>query len=951
MKITIFQALTLLAQKYRHEDKATYEKIKSIYLSGVRSDEDLRKLEELLKDEALKDYEISDDRKDINEDPSRRYFESRLCHDTLAASLDKLDMRQLNRNFESMFNRLPAGQRANILSTVYSGTREGGKNLKGTAKEYAEGIRVLKDPDSYPSLKPEQGQGKKSPEQILQERKEKMSLLGKCSHAAMAVVNNNNQSMPLNLYGKKGYVYDAENRGRIARTDEAGHENEVRPFTLGIMRAYMPVPQDDVLMAKEQAEYQRPVDMTTYMNDGRKHQIPDEIFATKVTPFVNSISGTMLIQLRMTAQLLREHKYVYEAKGNNKEEIERQLKEYFKSFVAYMIYNAGGHSLNEFLMVLQLPEVQEEFKDLPGFSSLTLENLFKNENEEAFEQAMDRAIVYNQAILQRKAVHEELVEPKLDRELQMGEDELTVRARSRLKSTKDAEPRESSLDKRNKEIDIAYNTYHSTEEKDEKDKAAKVLIEKLHLSGPPINELQLNEKMARRQEEYRQSLFTRGKGTLAQRLDKAWECYQDENRTMEDRLTAQNYLIFVLDIKEQQIEKDLNTTLVKLMSERELLKGSNPEYIPGKAPIVLSEESKAKLKRTPKPGLSEDEEVALAIKDKKLLDVNTRSKNKDLGHETGRKTEFFDAEQRDMFRVLVRDGKFVTPEGEKFDTSDTVSHDKTGFAAFTLNVHGELSVFQHIDHDKTGIAHSSMNAGVPVFCAGEIQIKDGKLISLTEHSGHYRPSLYSIYKTLEYFRNQGVDISEAKVYSFADPSKALKIDVHKSKDYPHFYELKAKDLCNSYTAHMTKAVNDVKSDLAAYQSISFKRVLHYVKDFFTRSTLTSDRQKIAAELAGDLTQLSEDLSKANTVKKLRELNDKLETIYEKARTANTDLSKKHGKAIDNGQLAEKINTFRSRLNDITGRVTEAEKKAGEGLSDEDVLSSSEELKGFGRKSI
>ena len=39
-----------------------------------------------------------------------------------------------------------------------------------------------------------------------------------------------------------------------------------------------------------------------------------------------------------------------------------------------------------------------------------------------------------------------------------------------------------------------------------------------------------------------------------------------------------------------------------------------------------------------------------------------------------------------------------------------------------------------------------MNQGVPVVGAGEVRIKNEKLISITDHSGHYRPSLYNTYK-------------------------------------------------------------------------------------------------------------------------------------------------------------------------------------------------------------
>ncbi|RUR18427.1 hypothetical protein ELY21_08180 [Legionella sp. km535] len=983
MKITVFQALTILAQKYRNDESntETYYKIKSLYLSGVRSPKDAETLDQLLQDDTLSNYEITDDRAAINDDPVRRYFESQLSHETLSDSLDSLDSRRLKRHFESMFIRLGESTKQYLLQYVYGVTKRSIENLSGTQKEYGEGILALKDPTSFQSLKPETGKGKKSPEEILQERKDKMTLLAQCSQVAMSVVNNkkNNSRYPLNLYSKKDYVFDPPNRGRVARKDTVtGHVQTVRSNTLGIMRSYMPLRRDDELHSETPARYGRPADNSTYMDDGKEHLIPDRTFATKVAPFVNSISGTMLIQVRAMAQLFRDKKYVYEAKGKDANEIEEQLRNYFKSFISYMTFYYGGHSLNEFISVLELPEVQDEFKNLPGFNSLTLEQLFKIENDDAFERAVEKTIDYNTAILQRKELHEELLEPNLVRELKEGEDELTVRARSRLKSFQNRLGKATSLDRRNKVIDEAYIQYitprnEDTESQEEANdrvkKAEGVLVEKFNIKLDHITDKQarsyqafthIMSKMTERQEQLRQDLYN-GSGTLAHRLDHAWEIYKDDNRTEDDRLIAQNYMIFVLDLKDQDILESLNETLERLMLERELRKNDNPDFIPGKSPIVLSEKIKSDLKQTEKTGVTHIEEVDKLIQKKDILDVNPNSKLKDKGQlklKHGRvnlqKTEFFNPEERDMLRAVIRQGAFYNAGGEVLDTQKSISHGKEGFAAFTLNVNGELSIFQHIDHDKTGIAHSSMNAGVPVVSAGEIEIKNGKLISITEHSGHYRPSLYSMYKTLDYFRKQGVDISDVKVLTFSSSKiieRHLKIDVSQSKQFGRFREINAGDLCNSYLARLKLIVQSAKMDLEAYQSSSFMKFLYKLKDYITGSTLTKDREEIAKKLSEGLVDLSQEINSANTLESMKAVNEKINKLIDTAYQENVTLNSKHGKEKSHGNFAQRINFFRQQLGEMSGRVESAIKviEQGSGQSEEEILSSSDKLKGMGRK--
>lgn len=77
-------------------------------------------------------------------------------------------------------------------------------------------------------------------------------------------------------------------------------------------------------------------------------------------------------------------------------------------YVSALLFNAGGHSLHEFVAPLGLTQVQEEFADIDGFNTLDLEELFLNSNKDAFDRALDKAIRYNEHMLKKSAVKEEL---------------------------------------------------------------------------------------------------------------------------------------------------------------------------------------------------------------------------------------------------------------------------------------------------------------------------------------------------------------------------------------------------------------------------------------------------------------------------------------------------------------------------------------------------------------
>ncbi len=214
----------------------------------------------------------------------------------------------------------------------------------------------------------------------------------------------------LNLFKSKFEIYSHEYRGREKRSDPDYYELPVhiRPernkqtvvsHHLGIMKAFMPLPQQDALNAVEQTSYVRHADRNTYEEGAIQVEMA---FFNQVTPFSSSISGSLLRQLVLIDQLYQKKQFDY---ANN----ETQLKLYFKNHIALGIYFTGCHSLNEFTSVLELPEVQYAFRKIPGFSDLRLNTLFKDENKPAFNKALLKTIQYNERILSRKKLHQQLL--------------------------------------------------------------------------------------------------------------------------------------------------------------------------------------------------------------------------------------------------------------------------------------------------------------------------------------------------------------------------------------------------------------------------------------------------------------------------------------------------------------------------------------------------------------
>lgn len=114
-------------------------------------------------------------------------------------------------------------------------------------------------------------------------------------------------------------------------------------------------------------------------------------------------------------------------------------------------------------------------------------------------------------------------------------------------------------------------------------------------------------------------------------------------------------------------------------------------------------------------------------------------------------------EEREASRVFVdRNGNLRSAAtGELYDTSTGSTHwSGEGRAIFVMDGSGNL--YATLEQDPGHIHHSSLLGGEPVVGAGEIEVRDGKLIAMTDQSGHYMPQARMNDLALQSLRDQGL---------------------------------------------------------------------------------------------------------------------------------------------------------------------------------------------------
>jgi len=128
----------------------------------------------------------------------------------------------------------------------------------------------------------------------------------------------------------------------------------------------------------------------------------------------------------------------------------------------------------------------------------------------------------------------------------------------------------------------------------------------------------------------------------------------------------------------------------------------------------------------------------------------------------GRQVTYLDAAGREQYRLIPRDGKLVDVNGQPFDTAASASqHSGPGKAIFVMDEQG--NVYASKVHSVGEFHHSSFMAGKPVAGAGELEVRNGEVIGITDRSGHYWPTRDMTRQTVERLREQGIPIRDDQI--------------------------------------------------------------------------------------------------------------------------------------------------------------------------------------------
>lgn len=347
-------------------------------VSGARTIEDRKLMLELFQHPLLSEYEVSLKFNVTNDDAVRRFFETKLAEKSLIYGLRHFPMADLESHLYAL---------TKLMGFKDSNFKMADANLKKfLADRFSligcdyQALYCAIDDNAFSADDTQQIE-------FYLDDWIKMRRLWECWTFSYFLSEYENW-LPIKIYNE-GFFNEA-NRSRRKRYDFAN--DEMYSSNVGIFKSTMPTHDYSTIRSKKTisglvlSEYRQYTSGFWYKHNSKYW----------VHPFVNSISGTTLVQLRLLAAIKK-----YLPEGHPLILSKDKLADYFRLFCALLLYGCGGHSWFEFLTPITLREVQEELSYIPGFNKLDMEFILFHNNEEAMRQSIEETIQYNQQILQR----------------------------------------------------------------------------------------------------------------------------------------------------------------------------------------------------------------------------------------------------------------------------------------------------------------------------------------------------------------------------------------------------------------------------------------------------------------------------------------------------------------------------------------------------------------------
>ncbi|MBI2606338.1 MAG: hypothetical protein HYW49_09690 [Deltaproteobacteria bacterium] len=126
-------------------------------------------------------------------------------------------------------------------------------------------------------------------------------------------------------------------------------------------------------------------------------------------------------------------------------------------------------------------------------------------------------------------------------------------------------------------------------------------------------------------------------------------------------------------------------------------------------------------------------------------------------------------EERKAYKATVKDGKLYASDGKLVDSRGFSTGHEQGadHVIFVMDKNGDIYIHGGVASGESGkprkFFHSTLAGGGDVAAAGELKVVNGKIVAITDGSGHYEPPPWLTMQFLEQLRKRGVPLERIKI--------------------------------------------------------------------------------------------------------------------------------------------------------------------------------------------
>lgn len=132
--------------------------------------------------------------------------------------------------------------------------------------------------------------------------------------------------------------------------------------------------------------------------------------------------------------------------------------------------------------------------------------------------------------------------------------------------------------------------------------------------------------------------------------------------------------------------------------------------------------------------------------------------------------KYLTSTERKEYEASFREGKLYLKDAP-VDTATMNTYQGPGSAIFVMGLDKKIYIGSH---SISRFHHSSFLSGDATLGSGSIKTNEaGEIIEITNHSGHYKPSVDQILNTLEVLKENGVDLSKITVTAIQPTGEKL----------------------------------------------------------------------------------------------------------------------------------------------------------------------------------